>query len=290
MSVNPHYTPGMGYKNHQPTPKVAGKLEQVIAKVRCGEVELKLTLTPKFLARPLRDALVEPFLKAHNKRAARAVAWDELACIKVDGLTLDDMDVTTETVLKADSVTVALLTQESMPSTLLAGLMAVAREPGSPASPYSRPMPLLTKELVRIAQAAADSEEHDADLARRCSNAFQKVADGAEAISVKQARGAMLLDEYVRSLCFPEQSPHTAAIDAVVRRMATNGDVRCAASDEFAAFFAAISAMACAPPEAAEEEEEIDQSEMLSSGVRRTGNSMLDQLLDDENVTARRVA
>ena len=40
-------------------------------RVRCEEVELKLTLTPKFLAKSLTDALVAPFLKAFSKRTGR---------------------------------------------------------------------------------------------------------------------------------------------------------------------------------------------------------------------------
>ena len=34
-----------------------------VATVSSGEVMLKLTLTPKFMVRPLRDAVLNPFLK-----------------------------------------------------------------------------------------------------------------------------------------------------------------------------------------------------------------------------------
>ena len=93
--------------------------------------------------------------------------------------------------------------------------------------PKSRETPLGTLVPTSDApKAAAKSDEADADMSRRCSNAFQKIADGAEAVSVSAVRAAFLEDVYVRSLCFPEASAHVAALDGAVRRMATNWRVR----------------------------------------------------------------
>ena len=50
--------------------------EKVVARVRCGEVELKLTLTAKFLARSLSDALISPFLRAFDKKVGCQTAVD----------------------------------------------------------------------------------------------------------------------------------------------------------------------------------------------------------------------
>ena len=48
--------------------KSAPPQTKVVCTVTCADVTLKLTLTPKFLSRPLVDALVNPFLGAYNKR------------------------------------------------------------------------------------------------------------------------------------------------------------------------------------------------------------------------------
>ena len=55
------------------------------------EVELKLTLTAKFLSRPFRDAAVVPFLKAYSKKveAEQGVAIDEVSAVLIDGLPAD---------------------------------------------------------------------------------------------------------------------------------------------------------------------------------------------------------
>jgi len=281
-SINPHYVPGMGFKKHQPMPKPPGALDKVVTRVSCGEVELKLTLTPKLLARPLRDAVVEPFLKAHNKRA-NAIAWVDLACIVVDGKPLDAMDdVQADAVLKQESCRLQLVPLSGLPRSLLDGFLAVARVPPLP---YSQDPPALTKELVRIAEAAAAAEEPDADVARRCTNAFHRIGHGEALISVAAARSALLYDDEVRSIGFPELSPHGAAIDGALHRMVTNRDAATVDLSQFSRFFSAVSAAACAPPEAGVEEVAMD-----SYGPNRTGNSFLDDLLGDDSVTARQVA
>jgi len=281
----------MGFKKHQPVPKPQSGLEQVVVRVRCGEVELKLTLTTKLLVRPVRDALVEPFLKVHNKRAGTAVAWEDIACIKVEGNALDvDLDdVTAETVVagqrasRQESVHVTLVPRASLPHSLIDGFVEVAREPPTP---YSGDPPALTAELVRIASAAASEEELDSDMERRCATAFQQVGDGEDAISVAAVRSALLRDADMRALCFPAVSPHGPAIDGALRRMATNRDIASVGLTEFSSFFAALSAAACAAPEAGIEEMPIEEA----YGPTRTGNSFLDELLNDESCSARRVA
>ena len=289
MSINPHYVPGMGYKKHQPLPKLAGTLEQLTARVRCGDVELKLTLTSKLLARPLRDALVEPFLKVHNKRAATPLTWDDLGCIRVDGLPLDAIDVVAEAALKGDAARrgeptrVELVPSAAVPQSALEGFLAVARPP--PAAPYSRPLPGLTEELMRIVRAAAAAEHVDEDMRRRCVTAFGRVSAGAPAVSVAAVRAALLGDDDVRALGFPAHSPHGDAIDGALRRMATDRSRPTVDLEGFSALFAALSAAACAPPEAA-----IEEQSLVPHSARLTGNSFIDQLLDDDSVTVRPIA
>lgn len=67
--------------------------QTVVAMVTCEGASLKLTLTPKVLARPLRDALVAPFLKALVKRAAGSVSGtvQDISAVVVDGIAVDDL-------------------------------------------------------------------------------------------------------------------------------------------------------------------------------------------------------
>ena len=284
-SLNPHYVPGMGFKKHQPVPKPPGTLDQVVARTSCADVELKITLSTKLLVRPLRNALVEPFLKAYNKRAMAEATWDDVACVKVDGVTLDgDLgEVTAQAVLPHEHVRVQVVLRESMPRSLFDGLLAVAREPPAP---YSGEPPAFTQELVRVARVAASAEDFDADMSRRCENAFEQIGGGAQKITSAAARAALLRDEHVRELGFPQVSPHGPSIDGALRRMATDAAVESVDLAEFSALFAALSAAACAPPEAAIEDLPIDKYE----GVERTGNSFLDELLNDDSCSVRRVA
>ena len=171
-SINPHYTPGMGHKMHTPLPKLAGRLDEVAARVKCGSVELKLTLTAKFLARTLRDALIEPFLKVHNKRA-QPLTFEEFACVKLNGNTLDAfVDVVAGDVLKEPAVSVQLVPIAALPSSLLEGFLVAAREklPARFTAEGYRipPPPTLTEKLVSIAEAAnSEDAASDADMARR---------------------------------------------------------------------------------------------------------------------------
>lgn len=60
-----------------------------VCTVRCDNVTLKLTLKDKFLDRPFGTAVVEPFLKAFNKKREKVeappVALSQLAGLVVDG-------------------------------------------------------------------------------------------------------------------------------------------------------------------------------------------------------------
>ena len=59
------------YKDHVEPPPVPTKL---IIRVKCNEIELKLTLAAKFLAKPLAEALLTPFLSAYSKKALKGPA------------------------------------------------------------------------------------------------------------------------------------------------------------------------------------------------------------------------
>ena len=62
---------------------------QTVARVRCGDVELKLTLTPKFLLKALAGALVSPFLKAYSKRVGVEASLADVERIEVEGEHVD---------------------------------------------------------------------------------------------------------------------------------------------------------------------------------------------------------
>lgn len=323
----PHYVPGMGFKKLPPGAiRTMSGPESVACRTKCGEVELKITLSAKLLAKPLRAALIEPFLKVHNKRAAAPVAWEDIKCIKVDGYTLDVPAVYSDvgdagtgtgeegtspppppsasTFLTKEELKVELVT--ALPQTLLDGVIAVAREHEEiTAENYMNPPPPpLTVKLVAIAaQAGADAAADavdiddgssqvsnvDADASRRCANAFEGVSGGATAVSAQKVRQALLSDDHVRSLCFPPTSPHVPSIDNAVRRLVV--DVRSPEPTielaEFTALFTALSAVACAPQAFAKEEEAPAGRKKKTAGGT---SDFLQQLLDDDSCTTRRIA
>lgn len=289
-----HHVPGMGYAKHMPTLANNG-LESVACRTRCGDVELKITLTAKFLAKPLKEALVEPFLKAYNKRATPPpnppVEWMDIGCIKIDGVALDALDdaVLASGVFANKEAKVLLLPLSSLPSSrpLLESLLEVAGD----AEPRE---PKLTPALIRVAQqAATDADEGaiDEDVSRRSSSAFEAISGGEAdaAISGAAVRAALLHDDGVRALCFPDASPHVAALESALRRMATNArEPTVQLLRDFTPFFAALSAVACAP--AALAKEEVDEStQTRAQRLGATKGSILESLLDDDRVEARRL-
>jgi hypothetical protein len=54
-------------------------------------VTLKMTLTPKFLGRPLVDAVVAPFLGAYNKKVGSSYDKDDVLLVVCDGVALEDI-------------------------------------------------------------------------------------------------------------------------------------------------------------------------------------------------------
>ena len=76
------------------------------ARVTCGDVTLKLTLSEKLLARPFADAVLSPFLKAYGKKTGVAVAVDDVNAVLVDGNRVDDavLSVAHDVVLLASKV------------------------------------------------------------------------------------------------------------------------------------------------------------------------------------------
>ena len=286
-----HHTPGMGYVKHMPAARGGGDgggVQSCACRTRCGDVELKITLTAKFLARPLRDALVEPFLKAHNKRSPSQVQWDDVKCIRVDGTTLDQIDdILAGAVFNVEEATVLLVTQ--VPDSPLDSLLEAAR--GS--DPRAAAPPRVTRELLRIAEYAADAAVDgtlEADVVRRSATAFETIGSGAAAVTSAAVRRALLRDESVRALCFPEASPHVPCLDGALNRMAV--DVRASTCElrHFVPLFAALSAAACAPESAATEETDEAQKSK-SRGVRlgAESGSLLESILNDDKVDARRI-
>ena len=290
MASNPHAVPGMGYIKGNPAAK-AGGLEKCACRTKCGEVELKITLTPKFLAKPLREALVEPFLKVYNKRAAAALSWEEVLCVKINGYTIDNDALGTKPcgeILKREDVTVLLL--PTLPKTLFEALFEVAREfeELTAENYHNRPPEAMTMQLLRLAQAAVDIGEPDSDIARRATNAFEAISGGAASVSGAQVRSMMLSDAYVRSCCFPQKCAHTRVLNDKLGRMAVaraGEHTVCVA--EFTKFFVALSAAACAPEAMAEE---LPEDRPKSYGESGDAGHFLQQLMDDDSCSVNRIA
>ena len=61
--------------------------KKVVCRTVCGSIELNVTLTTKLLTRPLRHALVNPFIDAYNKRRPDEppLSASTLARVEVDG-------------------------------------------------------------------------------------------------------------------------------------------------------------------------------------------------------------
>ena len=80
-------------------PSPATPAAKCVVRVSCRDVKVKLTLTTKFLVKPLNDGVVVPFLKAYCQRAG------------VSGLTLDDVERVEidAAIVDASAVAMALL-------------------------------------------------------------------------------------------------------------------------------------------------------------------------------------
>jgi hypothetical protein len=62
------------------------KGEPGVFRVRCGDVELKMTIPPKALAKPLSECLCTPFLKEYARKTGTIAEASALTRVTVDGL------------------------------------------------------------------------------------------------------------------------------------------------------------------------------------------------------------
>jgi len=247
------------------TQLAVGVSENVICQIKCGEVELKLTLTPKFLSKSLYDAAIKPFLGAYNKRAAAPLDWEAIRTVKLDGTTVIDATVPAQSLLRMKYASMVLLTEVT--NSLSEAFLEAAVDRIPPA-------------MIAIATEAADIDTKmpDRDVTRRCNKAFDTIAgEGNTAVNRNNVLKAFMGNQSVREACFIHFSRHDRAIDAVIR--AVDGDKEPNIElDEFTRFFAAVSASVSAPLEAAYWPEQ------------HPSDGFLGQLLSDPNVKARRIA
>ena len=75
-------------------------------RVRCGDVELKLTLTAKQLDRPFDTAVIAPFLKAYSKKvgALEPVTLAQVSVVRVDDEQIGDLSLASSVVLLVSEV------------------------------------------------------------------------------------------------------------------------------------------------------------------------------------------
>ena len=60
--------------------------------VRCGDIELKLTLNEKWLAKPISAALIKPFLGAYAKKVGESpLEPEDVARVHANGLLVSDL-------------------------------------------------------------------------------------------------------------------------------------------------------------------------------------------------------
>ena len=103
------------------------------------------------------------------------------------------------------------------------------------------------------------------------------------------------MSEHTRCGPSDDASPHVAALESALRRMTINArEPAVQLLRDFTPFFAALSAVACAP--AALAKEEVDESTQRrgpsASAPQTKGSilmSILESLLDDDRVEARRL-
>jgi len=91
--------------------------DKVVAYVRIisrtVDVQLKLTLTAKLLARPFCDALMVPFLKAFSKKQAAETTVEDVAGVEVDDEPLTDLATECTKIFKSEESWVLLRLKEA---------------------------------------------------------------------------------------------------------------------------------------------------------------------------------
>ena len=82
-----------------------------VATVSSGDTVLKITLTPKFMVRPLRDAVVNPFLKQFSKKYGFDPPKTDVDVIRVevDGTHKADLGVQLDSFVRKDAISVSVM-------------------------------------------------------------------------------------------------------------------------------------------------------------------------------------
>jgi len=89
-------------------------VEKVKVRTRCGSTELQVTLTAKFLTKPLSEALLVPFLKAHSKRAGVEARLEHVERVELEGLGSIDASLPARDLLAASEASVSIFLQEGV--------------------------------------------------------------------------------------------------------------------------------------------------------------------------------
>ena len=229
-------------------------------RVRCGSVELKLTLTKKLQQLPLRDAVAIPFLKAYNKKCPDAPAsWETLKCVQINGWTMLERETLEEKEARdvLDEGARVLLVA-TIDADLPTSFLEAARTSVAARKVRAFPSRLLrvAEEAVAAAAALQDgdgSQAVDADLGRRTKRAFEVIS--GDELALRCSRASVLKHmmgdhERVRKLAMLAFSEHASYVAMALKQIAVD-EAASVSRDEFARFFAAVSATACAPTSAA---------------------------------------
>ena len=122
------------------------KPRKVIAQVKCGEITLKLTLTAKVLAKPLKDGCITPFLGAYNKKHPDQppLTAEALARVEIDGVVVPSIDALGDGLMTGDVTKVELFPPGSAPAAAPAPAPAPVAAPTPPPpapTPAAKPAP-----------------------------------------------------------------------------------------------------------------------------------------------------
>ena len=80
------------------------------ATVKCGDVTLKLSLTPKFMAKPLSDAVLAPFLKAYSKKMGvdPVLTPADIESVELEEEAIEDVNAAVSSIVKSEDVSMSI--------------------------------------------------------------------------------------------------------------------------------------------------------------------------------------
>ena len=169
-------------------------MSKVVARVSCGSVELKLTLTPKFMAKSLTDAVLKPFLGAYNKRVSSPLDASELERVEVDGVEAD-VEATCESLLKDKEQCKIVLVAPVSATAATDDAVKRVLEARNEFEVLGLPLEQASEGAVKKAYRQVSLQVHPDKISHpRATDAFRKVFDSMKAV-IEPARQKVRLEQ-----------------------------------------------------------------------------------------------